>query len=491
MRTFLNFVSLLVLSISLLNAKPTAFLNYCNFYNPGQGNQFEAFVTVDINSVKIVSTPDNKFTAKVLLEWKILEQQKIVFYDKYLLTAEPQAEKQQLSAFMDKVSVMLPNGLYSLQVTATDANDDSSTATAQFNFELKMDAQQISASQILLIDKSITIKNNKYLRNGKLMYPLVSNVFPNDSDEVNFYAEFYNATADVVGSEMLLKYALYSSDKSNVIGQLVANKKVQAEKIIAIEGSLPLQSVPTGNYTLSIELRDRTNNLLAATELLIERTLPNYNAGNIIDLEQLHDMDSFTVATTFAASITGLDSLLHSVNCLYPISGNFDRQFALNVLESRREDYLQKYLYYFWNKRSPNREEAAWRAYSDSVRYADSQWGSHYKRGYESDRGRVYLQYGAPNDMAADRTGTKCYPYEIWHYYKLKNQSNRRFLFYSSENISNDYVLLHSDAIGELQEPNWDIVLHERNQSFGNDWDNRNANRYVGKRTLEDFATPH
>jgi hypothetical protein len=55
------------------------------------------------------------------------------------------------------------------------------------------------------------------------------------------------------------------------------------------------------------------------------------------------------------------------------------------------------------------------------------------------------------------------YPYEIWHYYELKNtQRNKRFVFYSPDRVTSDYYLLHSDALGEVYNSRWQIDLSSR-----------------------------
>ena len=83
-------------------------------------------------------------------------------------------------------------------------------------------------------------------------------------------------------------------------------------------------------------------------------------------------------------------------------------------------------------------------------------------RGYETDRGRVYLQYGAPDQRSKVESSPNTYPYEVWQYYKLKDQSNRKFLFYNQDLVTNNYTLLHSDAKGELYDAGWSMKLHKR-----------------------------
>ena len=81
--------------------------------------------------------------------------------------------------------------------------------------------------------------------------------------------------------------------------------------------------------------------------------------------------------------------------------------------------------------------------------------------GFETDRGRVYLQYGPPNQLDGNEHDANAYPYEIWQYYKLNSQSNVKFVFCNADLASNDYKLIHSDAHGELNDPRWRFKIYK------------------------------
>jgi hypothetical protein len=72
----------------------------------------------------------------------------------------------------------------------------------------------------------------------------------------------------------------------------------------------------------------------------------------------------------------------------------------------------------------------------------------------------------------------------------VNNQSNRRFVFYSTDLASNAFRLLHSDVRGEIQDPNWELKLHSRSQAFGADIDQDQSYDIYGSRTKENFRMP-
>ena len=83
---------------------------------------------------------------------------------------------------------------------------------------------------------------------------------------------------------------------------------------------------------------------------------------------------------------------------------------------------------------------------------------------------RVYLKYGAPNTRNKVDNSSANYPYEIWHYYKLNNQSNRKFIFVNSDFATNHYMLEYSNVLGEVTNSEWmNKIEYQKNPTFVDD----------------------
>ena len=122
-------------------------------------------------------------------------------------------------------------------------------------------------------------------------------------------------------------------------------------------------------------------------------------------------------------------------------------------------EQLQRYFYSFWLARNPANPEESWLKYKKMVDIVQERFGSIQVKGYRTDRGRVYLQYGQPNDILEIPSDPVTLPYEIWHYYYLDNQTNVKFVFYDPALVGNDYELLHSNKYGEPHDSNWKMRL--------------------------------
>ena len=87
------------------------------------------------------------------------------------------------------------------------------------------------------------------------------------------------------------------------------------------------------------------------------------------------------------------------------------------------------------------------------------------------------MQYGAPNSRHKVDNSSANMPYEIWHYYKLNRQSNKKFVFVNSDLATNEYRLEYSNVYGEVSNSEWrDRIEQDKNPTFGDDFNNNYIN---------------
>jgi len=184
---------------------------------------------------------------------------------------------------------------------------------------------------------------------------------------------------------------------------------------------------------------------------------------------------------SFADKITNIDTLKEDISCTFPISSGLERAFIRNLLKTTELQKLQDYFYGFWQRREQANPEHAWLLYREQVKKVQYNFGTRIKKGYQTDRGRVYLEYGPPNTRSTQYSEPTTYPYEIWQYYTLKQtQRNKKFVFYSPDMVTSDFFLLHSDAIGEPNNTAWQRVLYGRSQAPGDLQDSQTIKTWGG-----------
>ncbi len=101
----------------------------------------------------------------------------------------------------------------------------------------------------------------------------------------------------------------------------------------------------------------------------------------------------------------------------------------------------------------------SWYEYYNNVVIANNSYSSLKIKGYKTDRGQIFLRYGAPNEIEKFPFTPEYYPYEIWYYYQALDQNNVMFIFYSRDLVTGFYELIHSTARNEVYNPAWKLIL--------------------------------
>ena len=84
----------------------------------------------------------------------------------------------------------------------------------------------------------------------------------------------------------------------------------------------------------------------------------------------------------------------------------------------------------FWRARDPvpeTPENEAKREFYRRIRVANSLFSFLYREGWRTDRGRIYVKYGEPDQIDDFPLVPDRQPYQVWHYYK--QHQYRRFTF--------------------------------------------------------------
>jgi GWxTD domain-containing protein len=287
----------------------------------------------------------------------------------------------------------------------------------------------------------------------------------------------------VPGGKFLVKYYLESFENKMKFNDFSRIKTETAKPVNVILAEFDISNLASGKYNLVIEARDEKNEVVTTQKIFVQRSNPN---------AQLSYAEVFasSSANSFAEKITNLDTLKEDISCTFPISSGLERAFIRNILKSSDLHKLQDYFYGFWQRREQDNPEHAWLLYAEQVKKVQYNFGTRIKKGYQTDRGRVYLEYGPPNTLSKEYMEPTTYPYEIWHYYTLKEtQRNKKFVFYSPDMVTSDFFLLHSDAIGEVTNPAWQRVLYSRTLAPNDLNDTQTINTWGGM-SKDDYDLP-
>ncbi|HID94273.1 MAG TPA: GWxTD domain-containing protein, partial [bacterium (Candidatus Stahlbacteria)] len=118
-------------------------------------------------------------------------------------------------------------------------------------------------------------------------------------------------------------------------------------------------------------------------------------------------------------------------------------KFYRSLSDVGKKEFLRR----FWFRRGKD----VLHDFMDRVEYADKHFTSGYKEGRHSDRGRIYIKYGKPDEIErypSSIAGRAC---ERWFYYE---RGGIEFIFVDKRGYG-EYELVYSSIEEEPTDPNW------------------------------------
>ncbi len=471
-------LAIFVLPFTSEAKKLKAYLSYYTFNTPEQEPYLETHISINGNSVKFSKNKKNLYQGSVGITMLIKQGDNIISAERYnILSPELTDTLTVNSNFIDQKRYKLKNGKYSFELTIVDNGDEKNAEVVKQDFEINYENNKIAISDILLLESYKKASNNQqFNRNGFEMMPFVNNFLPTNVSKLIFYAEVYNTQIAKPNEYLLLSYYIQNASGSNKLSNYTQNKKVLAKDVIVQLNEFDISLLPSGSYYIIIEVRDRNNTIIASKSNFFQRSNKSLS-GDISSISGIAFDNSF-------AAKYSKEEMIENIKCLAPISIQQELDYAKTLLANNDETLMRQYLIYFWEKRNPGESAIKWAEYEEQVKIVNAKFSSPFTKGYATDRGIVFLKYGAPNNIRFNDMDNQAYPYEIWQYFKIKTFSNRKFVFFSPDNIRNEMVLLHSNLTGERNDPQWKYKIMARTMKY--DDDNTDSD-YYGKRLDQDF----
>jgi GWxTD domain-containing protein len=473
-------ILLLIICFSLVsaNAKIRAYLSYATFYTPSEGPYMETYLSINGKSVKYQKLENGKFQATIEVIFYFEKNDSIKSVQKIELKSPEiiDTTQQYLVDFIDVQRFETPSGFMNFNISIRDINSAEPAIISKEKISINYTPTTVSLSGIQIIDK--VIKNEKPIsltKHGYDIYPYLSDFYPNYINYISFYYEVY-FTKNVLGenSNYISKYYIEDANSHQKLGQFIKQKTVKSSEIDITFGNFDIKKLPSGNYNLVVEILDSNQKVIAFNSFFFQRSNPNLTI-------EYSSFSSIDVTNTFVENINNFDTLRLYLDYLYPILDDNETVGRNSILMDQRQNrdsimiskeimkkhtlIMQQFFLDFWKKRNDQNPKKAWEDYLSEVMTVNQIYSSLNIKGYLSERGRVYLKYGKPNSINSESMGADSYPYEIWHYYQIKAQGNRKFVFYNVDRVSNNYELLHSDVTGEIHESEWEKILRNRRQN--------------------------
>ncbi len=455
MTRFSNIVFALALLLPISGKALDAGVAWAVYFN-GEVPYLEISIEIAPDAVTFRAVDSLHLRAGVNTLILLKQGDKIVNFQKYVLNSPVTFKPETL---LDVKRFAVENGEYQLEITFEDIHDATNTDKFSAPVKVDFDAQKVHLSELQLLrnfrpDESA---DNPFVKNGFYLEPLPFNWYPPAATMMAFYAEVYNSDKAIGGDYMVR--TVIEQEIGNGLTKLnsFGNQKKKPLGLDAVLLQLDISQFETGNYRLTVEVRGKTGEVLTTQTLQFQRSNPFLHP-------RADELTEEVLEKQFTQKLEEKD-LRYSLRAIAMNVNNDEVEGLKTLLQGADLKAMRFFLFRYFIGQDPNNPETAYRRYMATARAADKQFYSGFGFGFESDRGRIYMKYGRPDDLITVEDDPGAPPYEIWVFYTLAKtkQRNVKFLFHNPTLAAGDFQLLHSTARGELNNPRWERDLYARN----------------------------
>jgi GWxTD domain-containing protein len=281
-----------------------------------------------------------------------------------------------------------------------------------------------------------------------------SNTFGGEYNKLHYYTELYLFGVDLNTSDSI-KIITTILDPSLKVMYTQSQMVPMYDKTTPLLASVPIDGLPSDSYYLSITAEKSTVQIAKTQKVFyVESDMIVSEEPSGSDVSQLDERTIFESSDIMQMSDVELTDKINQASYILPD----DVRKSLTTqsdLSSKRRLFFD-----FWRKQDqPNiRPLTAYMDYFNRVKYANQKFGYQKTMGWKTDRGRVYITYGAPDKEEKELFSTQAKPYMQWQYigrgYRL-TEGSRAFFYFVDKMGGGNFVLVHSNVMGEISNPNW------------------------------------
>ena len=451
MKKLIAIVFFLLCSGSLWAQKDLSFeLDYARFNYDTTSVFLEFYYDLNPRNMVVSQTPQGSIVEAIVhFEIKNIESGEFFINKNWKLSNPVNVEHADSVAksFVGSLGFVIPKGKYTLLVKAYDAKNEKlskvitetlliqpfkETRFAESDVELASNIKREGADP-----KSIFYKNTLEV------IPNPSMVYSHEMPVLFYYAELYNLKLEDPKTDFTLQKLLYNSSGTPVYRNSKNIK--QADHAVVEYGLINLSKLPTDSYNLVFSLIDTKTN----QAFISQKRFYLYNP-HVVDSSLTKKVEAGVMGSEYALySNEECDNMFAEVKYI-AVKNEINQYKSLDSLSAKRE-----FLYNFWSARNPNPGSARndyKEEYMKRVAFANENFSRAGRKGYLTDRGRVLLLYGEPDQKDYYPSEPNLKPYEVWFYNQIEGGVS--FVFGDLSGFGN-YELLNSTKRGEVQDPNY------------------------------------
>jgi GWxTD domain-containing protein len=412
---------LFLLFLSVLGAQDLNIAIDMNRFLSGDGNTtFEINYQITYKNLSFEWQDSLGFVASLSVDYQLKKSGKGVqdnFTNKIIV--RNQASTQSSKYFTDKISFTLTKPGYNYVMKIKDLNNNLESDW-ESNCDLFVAGSIISD---LEFSSSVTRDTTSYMpkfhRNDFLYDINVSHVFSNlsqDSLAVYYELQNYEFASD---GQCDVDVKIFIKKKDLIISEYSDFVKVGTETHNKVSW-IDITDFEVGYYDLILEVYDQNSGLIEVNQ----------------DFFSLKQPKLFT------------QRMFVEISDELELIGYFIEKSKHKSWKTLTDDGRNNFVSRFWTTSDPDPStdnNEFFDLIKKRVQYCNQEF-SHFKKGWSSDRGRVYLRHGKPDDVINEETGLNTkYAQKDFQIWKYRSQGNMTYIFLDFQ-TSGNYRIIYADG---------------------------------------------
>jgi GWxTD domain-containing protein len=334
-------------------------------------------------------------------------------------------------------SLSLPAGDFVVKLFGRDMANKSRKDSVTF----RLPVHPVGSGKVLLSDlefaSSIRFSDQKtiFYKNSFEIRPNVGGVY-NEDQPCYYYAEAYNLLSGEDRGDYILRSSVFDAVGREMLSWDHVHKRKYESRVIV--DTVSIRNLKTGTYTLLLSLLDSTKKTLASSGKKF------YVYNSVLGLDSTLQASAGTLPLSVYASMEELEMDKEWKETRYEATPDELSQYS----DLKGVDAKRKFLSNFWRHRPAGLRDI----YMARVAFANQYFHMLGKDGYRTDRGRVYITYGPPDDTERHPNESESRPYEVWTYNSIQGGVEFDFVLRTP---GGDYELVNSTHRNELHDDNW------------------------------------
>jgi len=387
----------------------------------------------------LYSTEDGISKAEAVLSLFITKGDSVVVAQRWRVphTKQDTAAVQNGINLVGVAGVELAAGDYRITVIGQDMHDLTRVDSVQMACSIRPLVDGVGMSDLELA--SVIRKGEKggpFYKNTLDVVPNVTGIF-DESQMCYLYGEAYNLLKANDSSDYTQRLQVIDAVGREVISKERVRKR-SAESTVIVE-SIPASKLKMGTYTVILSFLDKTG----TPEVSSAKKIFVYNPTSGIDSSLVSAAPTAFVDEYAGLSEEALD--LEFDEARYETTSREKDQYEKFVGKEAKGRFLAE----FWAHKPLGFKEEYFRR----VAYTNENFRSLARKGYTTDRGRVYITYGQPDDVERHPNEAEARPHELWTY---NNIQGGVFFVFVQRSQGSDYELIHSTHRNEIRDENWE-----------------------------------